>query len=335
MYKHVQGHRSNMKRRGSARGRSTGKNFLFLHKYRNIIAYTFGLISIIASLIFVVQFGFSRWQNQQISDQKIVFYSVENNEYTDKILIAEIFDEGLKIQVQEVGASLATSSNNTAIPASIPATTSAQLRPTQLAFELGIVAPMYPVREKIPPVHNKTSFKQLLNTVQSEQNDRLAQLKWWWQTRIWRFIPAGNWHHIEYKNLEEWRQGLANRAQPITGRDCNITVVNTTDSSGLARTVTAILEQTGMFVIRTADSFSFQPKTNIVVADTNACLAEQELLKNFIPSMEEAIEAPELAHQFRAEIVLQLGEDVAGVYQDYLSTQVPDQPVEAETEISN
>ncbi len=106
---------------------------------------------------------------------------------------------------------------------------------------------------------------------------------------------------------------------PVVNRDtayaCPVAVVNTTQTSGLAKKVSELLERSGVVVVRIDDTQDNRADSSISTkGDTlDSCQAVVQKLSVFA---EDIAENTELNTQYRSELVLLLGENVQITTQD-------------------
>lgn len=146
---------------------------------------------------------------------------------------------------------------------------------------------------------------------------------------------SARWQRV--KKLLQWRLALADyRAQGRLALDqpidvsqlsattlswdnsCSLGVLNATKQSGLAGLVSAVLERAGLLVLRISNAdLNGLALTNsqlvfkkVPSADCNLVLSR---LNNFLPVNKQTIYDEQLLNQYRSDIILILGEDMADI----------------------
>jgi hypothetical protein len=151
----------------------------------------------------------------------------------------------------------------------------------------------------------------------------LAIKAWWGQ---WSWLERHHWLQawgaasnvsdvaVVTKTIEQelgWSATLQQFASGEVSRECAVAVVNTTAQNGVARQITQVLEQSGLYVIRVTDNFSESPETVLVFNPEFACARELSILGSLVPHQLSPVANGEVARKYRADAVLLIGVDLA------------------------
>jgi len=94
--------------------------------------------------------------------------------------------------------------------------------------------------------------------------------------------------------------------------DCLVAVVNTTNKVGLAAEMSKILEKSGVVVVRVTDQSSPYQLSNISYAvDNLACQVLADRAVSLFPNQVVKQDSPQLRQEYRADLVILIGEDLA------------------------
>ncbi len=100
---------------------------------------------------------------------------------------------------------------------------------------------------------------------------------------------------------------------PVLGARCPVAVMNTTTIAGMAEELSAVLERSGVLVVRTASGREEVPATRLRIHASmpSECLVVADQLQNaFGLEVQETSEGSQIEfEQYRAEILLELGSD--------------------------
>ncbi len=125
-------------------------------------------------------------------------------------------------------------------------------------------------------------------------------------------IPADRVTFTATGNDQEWSAYRQRLAVKYPEDDCSVAVVNTTTKGGLAREMSAIIEQTGYTVVRITDTATRAPRTTITYDPNQVeCLAQAKRLGNLFPLAVDINSDANLSASYRAKVVISLGEDVS------------------------
>jgi|GEM_PF-2973001 len=125
-------------------------------------------------------------------------------------------------------------------------------------------------------------------------------------------LPSDNLTHTTTSSLSEWESYRAKRAVKHPENECSVAVVNTTSKGGLAREMSAILEQTGYTVVRITDTATNEPQTIISYnPDDAVCELQAKRLADLFPLVITMQPNREMTSTYRAKIVISLGQDVS------------------------
>jgi hypothetical protein len=111
----------------------------------------------------------------------------------------------------------------------------------------------------------------------------------------------------------EWQKQLSQFASGEISRECAVAVINTTDQSGVAKRVTTVLEQTGIYVIRVTDSFTEAAETKIMYNPDFQCERELEVLQSLVPNTGIPEPNAEVVRKYRADAVVMVGTDISSM----------------------
>lgn len=92
-------------------------------------------------------------------------------------------------------------------------------------------------------------------------------------------------------------------------QSCPIAVVNTTPTKGLAQSYSKSIEKSGGFIIRVTSSATLKDKSSIYVTDNSTCLGIANDIKRLFPNEIVTEINPAITNEYRANVVLYLGED--------------------------
>lgn len=138
---------------------------------------------------------------------------------------------------------------------------------------------------------------------------KATRFKWW---LFLLSISDIDFRVKEVSSYSAWEVWLATVAQQQSVA-CSLAVINTTETSGLSRFMSQIMEQSGYQVIRVDSQPKFLSNSQLFLNPQRLhCLPQAERLQQFLPTAIEIV--PDLAatQQARADIVWLLGSDVAG-----------------------
>ncbi len=112
---------------------------------------------------------------------------------------------------------------------------------------------------------------------------------------------------------EEYQTQLTNAKQTA----CSVAIINATQTTGLATQLGQILENSGLYIIRVADTPSLSDKTQILVADTSqlACQESIQQGQNTLPFSISPQVTDHLYEAYRADVVFILGQDLGSAIQ--------------------
>jgi len=97
---------------------------------------------------------------------------------------------------------------------------------------------------------------------------------------------------------------------PSSTTRCAIAVINTTSIPGLGRKLSTIMEQSDLWVVRIDDADQDFPNSKVVLRPDADCLQTSKSVSHLLPSEESIQEDQGLSQEYRADVVVFLGEDL-------------------------
>lgn len=174
------------------------------------------------------------------------------------------------------------------------------------------------VDQVIPtPVFSQLRHSQMVPTILWEDLRQTQILDWFslQQTRLWVFargVPSAQRRWLEVASPQQWERS---KFQMVLGNQftqCPVGVINTTSTSGLATRMSSLIEESGYPVVRLTDNRDNLEQSHIFVdADRPECLAEAQRLARLLPQEVVVTADSSVVRQYRAQIVLFLGQEVA------------------------
>ena len=125
-------------------------------------------------------------------------------------------------------------------------------------------------------------------------------------------LPSDRWQFLTSNSAEEWTK-LQQTITPLAPRDCSVTVVNTTAEPGLASTVGKLLERSGLYVARVTDTDTNLERSLIIHDGRETCSTVIQHVGALIPEATKPQRAPERTTEYRGNVVLLVGQDVARI----------------------
>lgn len=184
---------------------------------------------------------------------------------------------------------------------------------TQLFLSLGRVFDQVLIQE-LPAVSTPNQALQFLQNSVFEKGSDLSfnqRLRWWLFAQS---LPANSVQVKEISSVQSWKQFVQTTAQKQPLRRCTIGVINTTQTPGLSKTVSSILEQTGYQVVKVDSSNENAEKSYLRFAEGKTECREygQTIVNGLLPQA--SIESSaEVLNTYRADIVVFLGQDMASL----------------------
>lgn len=138
-----------------------------------------------------------------------------------------------------------------------------------------------------------------------------------WHLALWfKDVEAQNFSSLVLGEMKDWQKLLASHAFGKIDDSCAVAIINTTQRSGVAANLTAVLENSGVAVVRSGNSIWDDEQTALFVAAGESqlkCLEVQARLQSLSPLV--LIPRPEQnkVDQYRASMVLLIGEDLAKI----------------------
>lgn len=134
------------------------------------------------------------------------------------------------------------------------------------------------------------------------------------QTRWWVFvstIPAAQQRWVEVASPSDWHRIKFQLLLGSQFTQCQVGVINTTSTSGLATRMSNFIEASGYPVVRLSDNQDNLESSIIYVNDSiPECQAEAQRLGQLLPTTAQIQADQNLARRHRAQIVLYLGQDI-------------------------
>jgi hypothetical protein len=112
------------------------------------------------------------------------------------------------------------------------------------------------------------------------------------------------------QSLGEIRAITSKWSTPTDKDSCSIAIVNTTKTSGVATALTSVLERSQLLVIKAGDTTPAKELSQITIAKSG-CEQTIQHLGALIPSPVEVVTDQAVATQYRSDVVLFVGNDVA------------------------
>lgn len=133
----------------------------------------------------------------------------------------------------------------------------------------------------------------------------LQKEQWRWWLQSWDLEPDFSNERPDEARLAAW--------QPDLIRQCPVTLVNTTQQTGLGSQLSSLLENSGGFVIRVTDTSETQPRTQVLISPESVatCDSVVEVARSLFGAEVEVLEDAKQPALYRAEAVVMLGQDMA------------------------
>lgn len=100
-------------------------------------------------------------------------------------------------------------------------------------------------------------------------------------------------------------------------RNCPVAVINTTRTNGLAGSISKIIEDNGGLVVRITSENTVRPISGLLLGERaeSQCQEVIQLVRGLFPfGLEEAAASSQETSQYRSQLILFAGEDVAGTF---------------------
>lgn len=159
----------------------------------------------------------------------------------------------------------------------------------------------------------------LVVTGNKDPQDKLGLMKLFFSNKmVWNWLlevkgtPAENINFNKIENLESWQDGLTQTRREIDPK-CNVAVVNSTNYSGLAGDISQVLENSGVEVVRATNNIWGDEETIMVVNDSQSCLEVKSRVQSVSPVELNQVVDQSKTSQYRADVVLFIGEEFAAV----------------------
>ncbi len=136
-----------------------------------------------------------------------------------------------------------------------------------------------------------------------------------WTDRLWlanfaRGLRPDQLEVTEVKSLEEWERLQSKIQFPSQARDCSLSVVNTTQVSGVGNIAATTLEKSGLSVIRVTDTQDSKDHTVIALQqELPECVGVLQHVEHLFPFPIKTEMNTEILAQYRSHIVLFVGKD--------------------------
>jgi hypothetical protein len=127
-------------------------------------------------------------------------------------------------------------------------------------------------------------------------------------------VSLANWEIKTEITNEQWE--LAKSGLPSVSEvgACSVAIVNTTSRSGLANRLSLVWEAVGLRVVKTADNLANQARTTLVRANGEDCDPTQDVIEATFAEPISVSNDPEVTQQYRADIVVLVGQDLAAFW---------------------
>jgi hypothetical protein len=177
-----------------------------------------------------------------------------------------------------------------------------------------LVVPMAPVAPINSDKELNTFLWQHLKSVRWQPQHWVVAWQWYWFARR---IPRADIKITTITSQEEWQTQVEKLAQAHSYADCSVSVVNTTNTPGLAGTLSHIFENSGLTVLKQTDSAAASEKSFLAISDRetdSSCVTVSELLQAAMPQPLKIETRSDLTSQYRSDIVFVAGQDAAAFY---------------------
>jgi len=127
-------------------------------------------------------------------------------------------------------------------------------------------------------------------------------------------IEDENITFIEIGSKEAWENYLKKQITWKINDQCTVAVVNSTVTSGLASKLGLVLENSGVDVVRSTNSIWGDSATTLFSDDDESCLEVKNRIKSISPIELNEVNDNDKTSQYRANIVLFIGDELAEVF---------------------
>lgn len=169
---------------------------------------------------------------------------------------------------------------------------------------------------RVEAIDSATDSKQWSESLLAQLKKSPLDLSWWRLVYLWQTTPKH-----ERENLPKWLDD--HNQKPIAKTNnwvffdqqltptCPIAVSNGAGISGLAGRISNLIEGISGLVIRVATGYEPQPVTQLIVSATEPnCEAVARVMTQFFPSSEIKLDSQGLPEEYRAKILVLLGQDM-------------------------
>lgn len=127
-------------------------------------------------------------------------------------------------------------------------------------------------------------------------------------------IEDENITFIEIGSKEDWENYLQKQITWKINDQCTVAVVNSTDTLGLASELGLVLENSGVDVVRSTNNIWGESATTLFSDDEESCLEVKSRIKSISPIELNEVNDKDKTSQYRANIVLFIGDELAEVF---------------------
>ena len=120
----------------------------------------------------------------------------------------------------------------------------------------------------------------------------------------------------QIETLEDWQKKLAQRSSSKVNESCTVAIVNATARAGLAGDLAMILENSGVEVVRVTNNSWGNAETNLYLDDLDSCPLVKNRVQSFSPVNLKQVVDTSKTSQYRASLVLFIGDEVAQFFEE-------------------
>jgi hypothetical protein len=131
-------------------------------------------------------------------------------------------------------------------------------------------------------------------------------LWWWWQLSA---APNSKVEFREFVSISDWLEYDLVGDLQLNSQPCSITVVNTTQETGLATKLATIFERSGLFVARLTDNQSGVSNSLLLTSEPEQCSQVIQTLQVLTPNSQNVVVDKDASNKYRADVVFFVGKD--------------------------
>ncbi|CAN5305834.1 hypothetical protein BH10PAT2_BH10PAT2_1510 [soil metagenome] len=308
-----------MKRQGISERNSIKKK----ETSKVLLIAIFGLgIILVAVFLFLLAFFKRSWLES--SDRNILLLPQTVDGYTGKILFAHISPTNHKIDVVMLNPELSVNviggyeqyPLRSIYPLWELEKRDTKILPAIYSFALSKVVDQVWLSDKSHFDPNSPNFAEITQNILFFKITTPLTLG----DRIWlyKFTQTLRPDQIKVTTVEtmtDWQKLQSNILFGDQSSACNFAIINTIGISGAGSTVGKMLENSGFSIVRITDESPMAEKTELILGDKSAeCQDQQDHTLNALPLSPKIIHDTTKANQYRANMVLILGKDMAAYF---------------------